>query len=331
MKASDIRPDDAMKGQQTAMEADIAMLLTHREDFVDVACPACESELAAHEFDRKGFSYWRCKHCETVYNNPRPTPEILAALYSNSEVYKYWSRNVYEVSAENRRKLLFRPRAEMLVQRCRNAGLTGGAMLEVGASQGLFCEEVAALGLFDSVIAIEPTPDQAQVCRQKGIEVHELSYEKLRLKSKLNAIASFETIEHLFSPKAFMEWAHGNLRPGGFLMLTCPNIRGFETLVLGQNSGAVDHEHLNYFSPDSFRLLAAKTGFTDVQITTPGKLDVEIVRNALADGIVDLETLGPFIATLITDKNKQTARLFQKFLQESCLSSNMMILARAGH
>ena len=328
MKASDIRPDDAMMGQQAAMEADIALLLQHSDAFVMVGCPACETEQAVHEFDRKGFSYWRCDDCDTVYTNPRPTSDILAMFYRQSEVYKYWSQNVYEASADNRRELLFRPRAEILVQRCREAGFVGGAMIEVGASQGLFCEEVTALELFDRVIAIEPTPDQAEVCRAKGIEVHQQSYENLQFDSELTAIASFETIEHLFSPKHFMEWANASLLPGGFLMLTCPNIRGFETLVLGQESGAVDHEHLNYFSPDSFRLLAERTGFMMLDITTPGKLDVEIVQSALTEGSVDAVTIGPFINTIMTDKNEQTARLFQKFLQESCLSSNMMIIAR---
>lgn len=328
MKTSDIRPEDAMIGQQAAMDKDIAMLLDHADDFVSVSCPACDSNSPEHHFDRKGFSYWRCQSCGTIYTNPRPPKNLLGKFYAQSEVYKYWSNNVYEASADSRKRLIFRPRAETLVNACGDAGLKGGALIEIGASQGFFCEEVRELGSFERIVAIEPTPDQARVCRDKGFEVLEEAFETATIDSKANAIASFETIEHLFSPAEFMSWAIEHLNPGGFLMLTLPNIRGFETIVLGVESGAVDHEHLNYFSPQSFTILAERTGYENVTITTPGKLDVEIVQEALSSGSVSPDQLDPFIYALMTTENPDVDVAFQDLIQKANLSSNMLVLAQ---
>jgi 2-polyprenyl-3-methyl-5-hydroxy-6-metoxy-1,4-benzoquinol methylase len=71
-----------------------------------------------------------------------------------------------------------------------------------------------------------------------------------------DVIASFETIEHLFDPAGFLHACHRLLRPGGLLVLTCPNGQGFDVLVLGDRSDTVDAEHLNYFNPPSFRRMS---------------------------------------------------------------------------
>ncbi len=328
MKTSDIRPEDAMIGQQDAMDKDVAMLLDHVDEFVSVSCPACNANSPAHHFDRKGFSYWRCQSCSTIYTNPRPSKGLLGKFYAQSEVYKYWSDNVYEASADSRRRLIFRPRAEVLVKACHSAGLDGGALIEIGASQGFFCEEVRDLDCFERIVAIEPTPDQARICQDKGFEVHEEPFETAQIDFKANAIASFETIEHLFSPAEFMLWTFDHLNPGGFVMLTLPNIRGFETMVLGTESGAVDHEHLNYFSPQSFTALAERTGYENVSITTPGKLDVEIVQEALGSGKIKADQLDPFVHALVTTENPEIDRAFQDLIQKANLSSNMLVLAQ---
>lgn len=328
MRTSDIRPVDAMIGQQDAMQKDVAMLLGHADEFVSVACPACDANVPVHQFDRNGFSYWRCSSCDAIYTNPRPSKDLLAKFYAQSEVYKYWSNNVYEASADSRKRLIFRPRAKLLADVCKNAGLLGGALIEIGASQGFFCEEIRDLNYFERIVAIEPTPDQARICRGKGFEVCEEAYETAPINFKANAIASFETIEHLFSPAEFMLWAFEHLNPGGFLMLTCPNMRGFETMVLGVESGAVDHEHLNYFSPHSFAVLAERTGYGNISITTPGRLDVEIVQEALAKGKIQPNQLDPFIYALVTSKAPKIDVAFQNLIQQANLSSNMLIVAQ---
>ena len=132
-------------------------------------------------------------------------------------------------------------------------------------------------------------------------------------------------IEHLFDPKAFLDWSYEQCRSGGLVFLTCPNIEGFETGVLGKHSGAVDNEHLNLFTPSSLSLLMQRCGFEIIEISTPGVLDVEIVLNAISDGLIKVADIDPMLWAMMTPDRRDQ---FQSFITKNKLSSNMQIIAR---
>ena len=191
-----------------------------------------------------------------------------------------------------------------------------------------FLQEIKKLNFFNKVIGIEPTPDQAKEAKKNGVITYNLTYDKFKSKSKFNAIVSFETIEHLFSPANFLRWVNKKLNKGGFIMMTCPNYAGLEPLVFGKNSVTVDHEHLNYFSPISFQILLNKTGFTEINITTPGSLDFEIISNNVKENKIKKNKVNSFLLNLIRTSNGSTKNDFQLFLKEFKLSSHMLIFAR---
>jgi SAM-dependent methyltransferase len=328
VKVGDIKPEALRDGQRAAMQKDIAWLAARRAQFEDVPCPACRSIERAPLYEKNGFDHVRCHRCGTQYVCPRPSVATLGEFYAQSENYSYWAKHIFPVSAEVRREQIFKPRAKIVSDFARERGLVGGAAVEVGAGYGLFCEELRKLGVFQRIIAIEPTPNLARVCRERGIETLEAPYEAINLGSVSDLIAAFEVIEHLYNPETFFLWAFKALRPNGFLMVTCPNSRGFDTLVLGREADAVDHEHLNLFHPESIRLLAERVGFDSVSVETPGRLDFDIVRRAHEQGRIDAKGLGPFLTALVTDADPARGEQFQAFLQRARLSSNMMLTAR---
>ena len=325
---ADIRPDNLWKDQEEAINKDVKWLLQYKDKFENVECPACGSKHYSLEYNKKEFNYVRCNYCSTVYVNPRPSATILKDFYTQSEVYKYWTKNVYSKKAEGRKKFIFSPRAKLLEKKCTEAGFTKASILEVGSSSGFFLEEIGKLEYFDKVVGIELTPDQAAESRKKGIDTFETSYETFNSKNKFTAIASFETIEHLYSPRNFMLWARDNLCSRGFLMITCPNYGGIEPLALGSDSICVDHEHINYFNPSSFRILCNKTGFDNIEISTPGLLDLKLMSNALKENKSISKKLGKFLTNLIESNDDTLYNDFQDFLQHFNLSSNMLIIAR---
>lgn len=328
MKVADIRPDALMEGQQAAMQRDIAMLQARRPEFVETACPACGDGAGAPLYEKYGMTHRRCTACATQYVSPRPGPAVLRDFYRDSENYAYFARHIFPASAEQRRERLFRPRAAMVADLVRASGMDRPSLVEVGAGYGLFCEEVRATGVFGRIVGIEPTPDLAGICRDKGIEVIELPVEEIGAVEPFDILAAFEVIEHLFDPAAFLTACRRLVRPGGRILLTCPNIQGFDTILLGSASSAVDHEHLNYFNPDSMALLMRRAGFEDIEVTTPGRLDVDLVRRALADGTVAPAQLGSFLAHLLDRDDAGTDALLQDFLRRARLSSNLQAVAR---
>ena len=328
MKVNDIRPISLMGPQAKAMQADIDWLIGHADKFVEVDCPACLSSSKTLIYQKYGMQHVQCDECSTQYISPRPPPEVLSQFYLRSENYKYWASHIFPGSENARRNKIFKPRAKMLLDLLQKNRGDNDFMLEVGAAHGMFCEEVQKLGIFKRIAAIEPNEELAERCKALGLETFEGGYEKVEILEKVSVIASFEVIEHLYNPSHFVQWCHKSLVKDGYLMLTCPNIVGFDTFLLGKLSDSVDHEHLNLFTPASLSILLNKNGFQVEKLLTPGELDVDIVKQALEDNILSSDTVGDFLTKLLLSSDDTVRNNFQKFLKVSQLSSNMMILGR---
>ena len=328
MKEEEIRPDYLKVDQAAVVASDIKRLLSHKHKFILVACPACGSHSSTQIFKKQGLQYTICNDCETVYINPRPTPEILEMYYRTSKHYEYWNKYIFPASEAARRKKIFRPRVRKVIEFCKHYGLQPKTLLEVGAGFGTFCEEVIKTKFFSRVIAIEPTPDLAETCRKRGIEVIEKPVEEVKLKNiRPDVVASFEVIEHLFRPQDFIKSCAALLPKGGIIVLTCPNVKGFDMEVLGKFSGSFDNEHLNYFHPKSLAVLLKKLGFEVIDISTPGKLDVELVRKAALEGKINVSKQ-PFLRHILIEQWEESGQAFQQFLSDNMLSSHMWIAGR---
>jgi len=328
LKESDIRPDELKATQLERFASDIRRLLTRKDEFVSVACPACATSAATVAFVKFDLTYRRCQQCGTVYVSPRPTPAILEDYYRTSENYQYWNTHTFPASESARREKIFKPRAERLVGLCRRYGVHPGTLLEVGAGFGTFCEEVLKLEYFRRVLAVEPTPDLAATCRKKGLEVIDRPIEQLQVaRGTADVVVCFEVIEHLFSPRQFLLACHDLLTDGGMFVLTTPNVAGFDVALLGPVSDTFDVEHLNYFHPASLSALLSSCGFEVLEALTPGELDAELVRKKIIAGEMEL-TGQPFLQRVLIDEWDRLGPAFQKFVADSGLSSHMWIVAR---
>lgn len=324
---NEIRPD-VLKDEQAALfAADVADLLQGEAEFVAVACPACGSANSHERFLKAGFRYAACSACETTFMSPRPTAEILQEYYRTSRNYTFWARRMFPASQSARAAHIARPRVDLLEKLCALHEISRSRFVEVGAGDGTFCVEVKNRRLFERVIAIEPTPVLAAACRQSGIEVIEQPLESARQAgASVNVVASFETIEHVFDPEAFLACCHAMLAPGGLLLLTCPNVKGFDVTILEHESDTFDAEHLNYFHPESLSHLLRRSGFRVLELSTPGKLDAELVRNKVLAGRFNLDGR-PFLKSILIDNWECAGGAFQEFLSAHGLSSHMMVAA----
>lgn len=328
MKETDIRPDALRTNQAKCFADDIKELLKHKQDFVEVHCPACGSYSSKEVFIKYGMHYVVCQDCSTMFINPRPTPQILEHYYETSKNYQYWNKYIFPASENARREKIFRPRAERLIAICNKYNTTTNILLEVGAGFGTFIEEAGKMDVFKKLIAIEPTPDLANTCRQKGIETIEKPVEKVTFDNeKIDVIASFEVIEHLFSPRDFISKCASILSPGGILILTCPNVQGFEISVLQKLSTSVDVEHLNYFNPSSLSHIVHECNLEVLELSTPGELDAELVRKKVLSGEFDISSQS-FLKHVLIDDWDRLGIPFQKFLADNNLSSHMWLVAK---
>jgi 2-polyprenyl-3-methyl-5-hydroxy-6-metoxy-1,4-benzoquinol methylase len=328
LREDEIRPTELMDKQREMLLADIDRMLSRQGEFVSVACPACGSAKGRFKFEKNGMRYEDCAECATFFVNPRPSPEVLDWFYRESPNYAYWNDVIFPASEAARREKIFAPRVDRVLGLCRKYGVATGSLLEVGAGFGTFCSELKSRGRFERVVAVEPTPKLAQTCRDRGVEVIEKPVEQIEFTDGegFDVVANFEVIEHLFDPGAFVAEMARLLNPGGLIVLTCPNGKGFDVETLGPLSNTVDHEHLNYFNPSSLAGLMASQSLTVLESFTPGELDAELVRKKALTGEFDLSGQ-PFLRKVLIDEWETLGAPFQQFLVANGLSSNMWIVA----
>ncbi|HYF03363.1 MAG TPA: class I SAM-dependent methyltransferase [Patescibacteria group bacterium] len=328
LSEKELCPDDLLQGQEEAFARDIARLQQRTGEFLKVHCPACGSNSAFKKFEKHTFNYDECENCRTIYMNPRPSPKVMEWFYQNSENYEYWAKHIFPASEASRKEKIHKPWLERIVSYCKRFGIPQNTLVEIGAGFGTFSAVAQESGAFKNVFAIEPNPGLAQACRERGVHVVNLPVERITNEMPQADVAvSFEVIEHLFKPEEFLQQCKRILRPGGLLVISCPNGLGFDIATLGAESLAVDPEHVNLFNPQSLSILLKSCGFEVLSTTTPGRLDAEFVRTAILENRYDVSQQA-FLKTVLLDEWETLGWNFQQFLAENGLSAHMWCAAR---
>ena len=328
LSEKDLCPDELLAGQEEAFARDIERLKARRAEFVAVPCPACAEKAGVRAFEKFTFQYVSCRRCATLYMSPRPSPRLMADYYSDSENYRYWAEHIFPASEEARREKVHKPWLERVIGYCDRHRTPCGVLMEIGSGFGTFAALAQASGRFKRVVAVEANPEMARACRTRGVDVIDKRIEEVTDELETADIAvAFEVIEHLFEPRAFLRQCARLMRPGGLLVLSCPNGQGFDITLLGSVSLAVDPEHVNLFNPNSLKLLVESCGFQVLEVSTPGRLDAEFVRTAILEGKFDVSD-NPFLKRVLVDEWDRLGWPFQQFLAEHGLSSHMWLAAR---
>jgi SAM-dependent methyltransferase len=254
---------------------------------------------------------------------------MINTFYREGESVKFWSERFYKETAEARRLKIYGPRAEYIEKLfSENPEWNKEQFVDVGAGFGIFLEEISKLNLFLNVLGIEPAPNMAAICKDKGFSIMETPAEKIGAGSVLADFAtSFEVFEHVHSFENFLKSIHNILKPKGLFLFTTLTIDGFDLQVLWDQSKSIyPPHHINLISKKGIKCLLKTCGFDLVEISTPGKLDVDIVANMFREK-KDLE-LPRFVRHLVETADDEAREAFQLFLQENLLSSHIRVIAQ---
>lgn len=326
MEEADIRPSKLFQRYLELCAADAKTYFISSQR-INLPCPACGNQTYQPVFEKSGFGYTVCLSCQTLYQNPRPLLKEFALFYRESPSACYWAKEFFPAVAEIRREKLFKPKVMELASLCKNENFNPAIVADVGAGFGLFLEEWRNLFPETQAIAIEPNPDLAEVCRSKKLQVIESFLEETDpLHNKTDMVVAMELIEHVHDPYKFCLSLKHLLRDGGKLLLTGLTVDGFDIQTLWEHSKSVSPpHHINFISIHGFEKLLTRTGFSNIRIFTPGKLDVDIVKNFMTenpDTLLDQR----FIRNLIS-RSEETIMDFQIFLSDHQLSSHCWIWA----
>ena len=157
-------------------------------------------------------------------------------------------------------------------------------------------------GLGRKLAAVEPYVPLTHILQEKGFDTFtgfaETAANDSTWRGQFDLVTSFEVIEHVSNVRQFIGSLSELVSKNGFLLLTGLCGTGFDILTLGKFSNAVSPpHHINFLSRRGVSALLSKCGLKEVAFLTPGKLDVDIVRNAL-ENYTNLD-VSPFIRNLI--------------------------------
>ena len=204
---------------------------------------------------RLAYNFYRCRDCGFIFVYPRPRPE---EVYTGGEVVEMGA-------LESKWNGDFLDCVEKYVPE-------RGRLLEVGFGDADFLKLAHQRGW--EVHGAEFSEACVQYASQElGLpNIRHGAVEKLYDEDYFDVVAAFKLIEHVPDLRATLAGWRRILKPGGLLVLICPNIEGiYHQLVpelFGQqdplNITWVPPYHLSYFNRDNFRQLLQNTGFTVV-------------------------------------------------------------------
>ncbi len=331
MRETDIRPQDLLAEYLRLNDEDGRRLLDGGAALEKRDCPGCGDDSARPAFEKNGFNLVRCGVCDSLYVDPAPADEAMEAFYRSSPSADYWANVFFPAVADARRGTIYRPRAERVVGLAADHGLGLRTVMDVGAGAGLFLQEINALLSDAELGAVEPNPAHAAALANRGFGVFEGYANGAAADSawagKADMVTCFEVLEHVSNPAGLLESLAALVRPGGMIVLSGLNGSGFDIRTLGEQSKPVSPpHHLTFLSPMGAARLLERAGLENLGITTPGELDVDIVRNAALEDPDCVDD--PFIRHLVLETSDEIRDGFQKFLKENALSSHMWIAAR---
>jgi len=323
MKEEEIRPKEIFDQYLHLCEKDSRNYFDDAEH-ANTECPACCSE-GDFSFHKNGFYYAQCPNCQTLFVTPRPSAKAFSKYYTESESAEYWATTFYKHTAEARREKLWKPKAKMVREAMQRFGMLDADVIDIGGGYGIFSEEYEQL-TNKSVIIIEPGPGLAKVCRDRGLKVVEKFLEEVTdddLPQATRFFVSFELFEHLHDPASFFKYLNSIMKPEDLFLFTTLSGTGVDIQVLWEHSKSVSPpHHLNFLNPISVPILLGRCGFEALEITTPGKLDIDIMKNS-REYVKDR-----FWKTFLDSASETDIAQWQKLVTDSGWSSHMMTICR---
>jgi SAM-dependent methyltransferase len=235
-------------------------------------CGRCNEELPPSPYSQGPWRIKDCSGCGFVYIDRAPEYEVQSEAMSWERTTKVEEQRradirpmSYKASKRTRFRLHILPRRTMLGYIARR--LAGGNVLDLGCGG----EGHALAGFppsftpFGIEISAQAAATADSAFRSRGGRViNAPSVEGIKaFPENFFAAASLRGyLEHEAEPLPVLRNLHRVLPPGGFAVVKVPNYASLNRRVMGARwCGFRYPDHLNYFTPRTLALMAAKAGF----------------------------------------------------------------------
>lgn len=219
-----------------------------------IRCPNCDGKKVNKLRKLSSNFVYRCSSCILGFQYPLPKKDQIKNYYEQSIYPEVWGKA--SGSFGQMKRITYHWIFDHLEKG------KGRKLLDVGTGYGFCLLEASRRGY--QPIGIEPSSQLSTISqRRTGVKIINDFFENVHLDKRSFFIVSlFDTIEHILNPWQMLKKAVSLITPGGYLVITTPDITSFSAKLMDQLWFHFKDEHYYYFSPDILTKLLGKEGFT---------------------------------------------------------------------
>ncbi|NDW17626.1 class I SAM-dependent methyltransferase [Dysgonomonas sp. 216] len=255
-------------------------------------CPVCGNNKFTDKLKYKDylasgeeFTILECDKCGFAFTQNFPSEDVIGRYYdapeyvSHSDTQKGFINTLYHIV----RKITLKSKSKLVIK---NSGIAKGEILDIGTGTGYFLNRMKECGW--TVTGIEKEESAREYAKDKfGMNFHESEHLFNITAESKNAVSMWHVLEHVEQLNETMSAIRRILKPDGTAIIALPNKKSADANCYKKYWAAYDvPRHLWHFSPEDFRTLAEKHGFSVIKMK-PMYFDV-------------------FYISLLSEKNKKT-------------------------
>jgi hypothetical protein len=274
-------------------------------------CPVCGCEKREVLFEKWGYRYALCRKSWTLGLCELPGPGVIFDYFHTSDLALYRASEAYQTLVARNRQDLWESLMGWVEGRVnRYLGHDQYQMADWGSKYIQWVHLLNAAVFVKNLTVIEPLPP-----------IHP----EPQVGGPFDIITLLDVIQREANPEHLLKRVWENLRAGGLLVASCRAGSGFDVLTLkGKSTSIFPFDHITLPSPQGIAMLLKKAGFEVMEVTTPGLLDMELIRNN-KESIPNDQV---FLHYILEQKDALLLERMQGFLQRNNLSSHLRCVAR---
>ena len=324
LKESDIRPGKMYNEYKELLAQDVNKYFSDPSLLVKVDCPGCLGKDFKAIFNKNGFNYCICNKCGSFFVSPRPAKEELNNFYKISHSGKFLRRTLLNSTLDSRSKNIFSYRLQWIIGLVEEYLPKAENFLDYNTRYPQFLRELSAANVFSSLVCVNQECYEAEDIIKSCVNVYPESGID---NNKVDMIAAFDIIERVFNPRDLFQYAAKVCCPGGLFVFTTTTSSGFEYKILGAHSpNIIVPDRMNILSLEALVDTLNREGFEVLEVSTPGRLDVEMVRKTLEDD--PKIPVDDFWKYIFTRRGPEAIHALQEYLQQFQLSAHARIAAK---
>lgn len=275
-------------------------------------CPVCEKALGSYFYTKWNVDYLCCSECKSVFAVCED--EVVSQYQNNAELLQMRKEPAYQTQVAQNRTHVWEEFLDWISVRTfrfmrRNKNLN---LVDVG----------------NRLAGYSKLMQQSALCGRYDLRESILQEDETTIPSgQADVVFYLDQMQKELHPREQLLKMKEYLKEDGLLVINTRAGSGFDIITLKENNDKIyPYEHVFLPSIKGLVSLLESCGYEVLEITTPGVMDVKYVM----DSKDKLDGREGFVQYLLQETNQGVLQEFQRFLQKSCLSSFVCVIARKG-